>query len=121
MIGDPTPNNTGLFGTEIASDDLTPADIPGPDASEDELHGFAYTLNGYRVAGSVGRCGEIALSPNHESIDELRIAMFFHLRMLHHTNQGFDDFDAEHLRRLTGRIRELVQARDPGRKDGRQR
>lgn len=98
-------------GAYIASSDLTPADIPSPEASRVELVAFAQSLNGYRAAGNISRCGEISRAPNRNSIEDLRIAMFMHLRTCHHANMEIDDRDVDHLRSLADRVRELVDAR----------
>lgn len=97
--------------SSFASSELAPADVPGPEASRSELVAFALSLNGYRAAGNIRRCGEISKLPSRNSIDELRVAMFMHLRACHHANMEIDDRDVHHLRSLADRIRELVVAK----------
>lgn len=95
------------FGPYLPTSELTPADVPAADGPLDPIISFAYTLNGYWVAGSVGRCAEIAKAPDWDSVEELRIAMFFDLRVAHHVGE---DFGGAVLRRLVGRVGELVGA-----------
>ena len=95
------------FGPYIPTSELTPADVPAADGPLDPIISFAYTMNGYWVTGSFRRCAEIAMAPDWDSVEELRIAMFFDLRAAHHAGDGIE---GAILRRLVGRVGELVGA-----------
>lgn len=92
----------------MRSTNLKLSDVPGDHASVDQVFDFACSVNGYELAGSHDRCVEIASSPDRNSIDELRIAMFFHLRALRHLGHDMDEYDEKLLRDHTSRIRELL-------------
>lgn len=62
--------------------------MPAADGPLDPIISFAYRLNGYWVAGSFRRCAEIAEAPDWDSVEELRIAMFFDVRAAHHVGEG---------------------------------
>ena len=96
-----------MFNMETA--DLTLAMIP--DADEEQLREFARTFSGYTRAGSFARCAEIARSPDHDSIDELRITLFYRYRALRHTGAPVTEEWIRDIRGIVGRIRELVAAR----------
>ena len=93
------------FASDLPTSELTPADVPAVNASLDPIISFAYTLNGYWVAGSFRRCAEIAEALDWDSVEELRIATFFDLLVAHHVG---DEFGGAVLRRLVGRVGELV-------------
>lgn len=98
----------------IPSDELTPADIPAPDASWSEICKFAHTCDGYELAGDnrgdEGAAARIANDRTRpKSLDELRISLFFEFRADHF---GFRDFagspDGVYVRRLVEDIRAAV-------------
>ncbi len=95
------------FAPYLPTSELTPADVPAADGPLDPIISFAYTLNGYWVAGSFQRCADFAEAPDWDSVEELRIAMFFSVRAAHHVG---DEFGGAVLRRLVGRVGELVGA-----------
>ena len=78
----------------------------------DQLFDFAASINGYDLAGGFHEYVEIASSPNRNSVDELRIAMFFHLRALRHSGEDLDVDDVKLLREYTARIREILVERE---------
>ncbi len=92
----------------MSSTNLKLSDVPGDHASVGQLIGFACSMNGYEVAGGFHECADIAEAPNRNSVDELRIAMFFHLRAIRHGGQEMDEGDVKLLRDHTSRIRELL-------------
>jgi hypothetical protein len=81
--------------------------VPAADGPLDPIISFAYTLNGYWVAGSLRRCAEIAEAPDWDSVEELRIAMFFSVRAARHVGE---EVGGAALRRLVGRVWELMGA-----------
>lgn len=99
----------------IPSDRLTPADVPGPDASWSAICKFAHSIDGYELAGEdddagAGACARIANDRTRpKSLDELRISLFFEFRADHF---GFRDFagspDGVYVRRLVEDIRAAV-------------
>jgi len=88
------------------------SDVPGENATADELFEFARNFDGYRAAGGGHECGRIAQSPDLNSITELRIAMFFTLRAIRHCGDDFGPPDEAMFRDYTARIRALLVAGD---------
>lgn len=97
---------------EIPTKDLTIEDVPGEYADFEDLRWFAHSLGGYRAAGSAKRCFEIARSPNPESLEELRIALFFEYRAQRHQGGVETDQWQQHIRDIVRNIRRLVAERD---------
>jgi len=91
--------------------------VPGPNAGPLELAEFGQTINGYEAAGSFERCAEIYESPDWDSVEQLRIALFFLFRSIRHSGFPPDDDEEREIQGLVGRIRELVGKGEPGRCD----
>ncbi len=67
------------------------SDVPEADASSGVISRFAHQIDGYGLAGSFERCAEISGNPDPDSIEELRIALFFHYRSRRHTGEEETD------------------------------
>lgn len=93
--------------------DLTPADIPSPDAPLEELADFAASIDGYALAGSLHACAAIAADPDPSSILDQRLDLYFHFRAMRHCDDWPEtESDLAPIRAIVTRIRELVTARD---------
>lgn len=76
------------FGhSEIPSEDLALADIPGPEARWTEILDFALTFDGYEYWGSLERCAEVANARAHGTLDCLRTCLFFEQRSWRHADE----------------------------------
>jgi hypothetical protein len=116
----------------IHSQDLTPADLPGPDAAWEAVQRFALTFDGYehaepryRPGDPTGSCrqlhddviaaiGGAEVAPESVTLDDLRAALFFIARRVRWgTWDGVPtDEDLERARRLIGCIRRRLRARN---------
>jgi hypothetical protein len=76
----------GRRPTLIANADLSPQDIPAPDAGWATIGSFALTFDGYDHWGSIKACGEVANAAMAafverraltDSLTELRTCLFF--------------------------------------------
>lgn len=93
---------------EIPNADLTPADIPPPDAGWFEIGNFALTFNGYKISGD--QCAEIANAQRHDSLTDLRTCLFFEQRRWRHFGQEPEGKALEYIRGVVEKIRERVAA-----------
>jgi len=93
------------------------ADVPAPDASEDEIQRFALTTNGYERLGTFDRCATLANSALEvwrreqllpETLGELRCCLFFEQRRWRHFGYPFDDETLAYVRALIAKIRDLL-------------
>lgn len=91
---------------EITNDDLRATDLPGDDASLQELISFAHTFNGYARWGSLERCAEVK---DHSSLDNLRTCLFFEARRWRHYGTDPDPETLAYWRLLVSKIRQFVQ------------
>jgi hypothetical protein len=96
---------------EIANPDLTPADIPPPDADWGTVVKFALSYNGFQRWGSFGKCAKIANSKRHGSLDELRTCLFFEQRRWNHFGHIPDEKAMAYIRGVVEKIRAAVLAR----------
>lgn len=102
------PNPIGNF-------ELTLADVPGPDASLDEIWLFALTFDGYGHCGSFGDCAEIANARRHDSLTNIRVCLFFEQRRWRHFGTEPESEDLAYFRYLVELIRgyvDLMQLRN---------
>ncbi len=95
---------------EIANSDLTPADIPPPDADWESVGEFALTFNGFHRWGSFKECARIANAELHESLDELRTCLFFEQRRWQHYGDEPDEEAMAYIRGVIEKIRAAVRA-----------
>ena len=86
------------------------SDVPEADADYGVINRFAHRVDGYTMAGSFERCTGISGNPDRDSIEELRIALFFHYRSRRHTGEEETDRDIAYVRGLVARIRELISS-----------
>ena len=84
------------------------SDVPSPDADLQEIIEFAHTMNGYDWAGSFETCADIANSPNEDSIDELRAALFFFFRSMRHSGEEETEDDIRYIHRTLDRMRHIL-------------
>ncbi len=109
----------------IANADLSPQDIPAPDADWKTVGLFALTFDGFDHWGSVKACGEVANAAMvafverralPDSLTELRTCLFFEQRRYHHMGGTPDGVHMEYVRALVEAIRERLRPteRTPG-------
>ena len=92
---------------------LRRADIPPPKADLNSIIEFAHTMDGYEWAGSFEKCAEIAKSPNEDSIDELRAALFFFFRSMRHSGEPATKDDIRYIHRTLDRLRRILDSAEP--------
>ena len=99
---------------EIANADLTPGDIPSPDADWHQVCRFALTFNGYDHWGSFGDCAEIGdrwaeayanRQALPDSLTDLRTCLFFEQRRWRHYGWDPDEQAMRYIRALVDAIR----------------
>jgi hypothetical protein len=103
---------------EIPNRDLTPEDIPAPDADYYDVIGeFALTFNGYddypntcgdianRALEQYGACGAVP-----DSLSELRACLFYEQRRWRHFGEDLDSDALEYVHALIDAIRAKVAA-----------
>jgi hypothetical protein len=104
---------------EIENAELSPQDIPAPDADWNSIVSFALTFDGYDHWGSVSACGEVANAAAiafterralPDSLTELRTCLFFEQRRAQHIGGVPDGGTMEYLYALVEAIREKVLA-----------
>jgi hypothetical protein len=101
----------------IGNRDLTEADLPGNDADWEQWEGlasFAATFNGYEHWGSDEKFFDVALSAmsrpfNELTLTELRTALFYLYRALHHDDMYVTPDDTARGRALIVEIRDRVR------------
>lgn len=94
---------------DLAAESLRQEDVPGEDASWQEIQDFALTYDGYAAHGSLEGVEAVVRRGDPTTIPELRTCLFYQQRSWR--NQGFDP-DAEsmeHIRGLVRRLRELAR------------
>ena len=105
--------NRGTEDGLIASEDLSPTDVPSDDAPREVLETFCLTFDGYqgerysfadlfRRADLIERRGL-----KNATLDELRSAAFILQRNLHGTSQGDDVADAPTVTRIRRLVAEI--------------
>ena len=109
-----------VTGSRLISNlDLSPGDIPGPDADYQSIVSFALTFDGYDHWGSVKACGEVANAALEafverralpDSLTDLRTCLFFEQRRHQHEGRTPEGLLMEYVRALVGAIRERVLA-----------
>lgn len=92
----------------IDSRDLKLRQVPREDADIDRLCRFAHTIDGYEVAGSMDAAERIARNPDPESLDELRVGLFYRFRSLRHSMDGESEEDIMYFREMIRGIRALL-------------
>lgn len=95
--------------SEIANNDLTPDDIPSPDAEWDEIQEFALTFNGYEFWGSFEKCADMANARRRGSPSEIRTCLFFEQRRWRHFGEDPDAEAMIYIRELVDQIRARVE------------
>lgn len=97
----------------IATNALTRAHVPGPDAPDVEVIRFAQTRNGYHAVGGEARAlgayvARLEAQPlDALSLDDLRILLFARQRAHYFEGGGWPDGDPlmDEMRKLTAVIR----------------
>ncbi|MGC1780175.1 MAG: hypothetical protein WBB34_19745 [Xanthobacteraceae bacterium] len=87
---------------------LTRAQIPGENATWQEIGQFALTFDGYAEWGSLERCAEIANGRRNETLAELRTCLFFEQRRWNHFGHSPDAKTMEYIQGLLAAMREKV-------------
>ena len=90
----------------IDTEKLTLDDLPSADADVHEIFRFALTINGYEIAGSFGDCADIANEPRHDTLEHLRMCLFFEQRRWRHFGVNPDGEDLAYIRELVVKMRE---------------
>lgn len=95
-----------------ANHHLTLENIPGEDASWDEINLFAHWFDGYAASGSFDQCAAIARERRHDTLTELRTCLFFEARSWRHGGEDLDDQAMSYIRDVIRQIRAKVAAGD---------
>ncbi len=103
----------------LPDEDLTPADVPEPDAPWNDIAAFGHRFHAYRVAGSLDRVAKLTLETHDawsasgtlpQDLTRLRVALFHTVRAI--GSDAPPDPDTERWSRaLTGAIRRHVASR----------
>lgn len=76
----------------VPDDQLRPSDVPGPDATWDEISVFGHGYHAYKVAGSLQRVAALTVEAHDawiadgtlpDSLPRLRLALFHTVRATH--------------------------------------
>ena len=92
----------------ITNSDLTPEDIPAPEAEWPDIWTFALSFNGYEHWGSFEVCGAIANERRHQTLTDLRTCLFFEQRRWRHFGEYPDGEDALYIRNIVREIRTRI-------------
>jgi hypothetical protein len=104
----------------IANADLRVEDVPGIDASWEDVRDFAVTFDGYDYTGSLEVLSDLARrthaayksnSSLKGSLDDLRAALFFEQRKEHWTDCTFEGDALRYIRALLAAIAERLEGR----------
>lgn len=95
-----------------ANHDLTLDDIPGVDASWNEINLFAHRFDGYAASDSIERCAAIASERRHDTLTELRTCLFFEARSWRHGGEDPDEQAMPYISDVIRQIRTKVTAGD---------
>ena len=98
--------------TEITTPSLASHHIPADNADLDELIQFAHTFDGFRYAGSLEACAEIANNRRFGSVGDIRAALFFEARRCRHYGEDPNDEVLRYWRSLVEMIRLRIQQID---------
>jgi hypothetical protein len=93
----------------IANSNLGIDDIPGVDATLQEIGRFARTFNAYEHWGSFAECAQVANSKRHATLSELRTCLFFEQRRWNHFGSEPDPEAQVYWRTLVRMIRAKVE------------
>ena len=96
----------------MTDNELNISDLPGEDASSDELRAFAGDFDGYGAAGGLHEAAGIARAPSMDSITEMRIAKYFAVRAMRHCDDDFGPDEPAQFREYVARIREILLERE---------
>ena len=96
---------------EIENSELTPDQIPGPDAGWWAISDFALTYDGY-VKHPNEECALIANERRHETLDDLRTCLFYEQRRWHWQDELPSGEYLKYFRFLVRAIREKVENRN---------
>ena len=99
---------------EIANQEVTLTDVPGPNVDWDTIAEFALTFDGYKAWGSFEKCAEIANAQRQETLTQVRTCLFFEQRRWRHFGEEPDKDAMEYIRGVVEKIRSRVAAADVG-------
>jgi hypothetical protein len=85
-------------------------DLPGPSASWSEISEFALTFDGYAEAESFENAARIANERRCESLQDLRMCLFFEQRRFRHFGHDPEGDDLRYVAGLVDKIREYISS-----------
>jgi hypothetical protein len=85
-------------------------DLPDPNASWSEISEFSLTFDGYAEAGSFENAARIANERRCESLQDLRMCLFFEQRRFHHFGYDPEGEDLRYVAGLVDKIREYISS-----------
>jgi len=103
---------------EIPNDELSDDNLPGPEADWRDISYFALSYDGYSRLGSTKNCGKLANAAKArfeesgavpDSMDDLRVCLFFEQRRWHHFGQHPDGDTLIYIHALMDAIREKAK------------
>lgn len=92
----------------ISNEELSAADVPGPESDWLSISAFALSFDGYAFHGSFERRAEIANARRADSLDDVRTCLFFEQRRWRHFGESPDDEAMAYIRTLIEHIRKRV-------------
>lgn len=84
------------------------SDIPSLDADWETISDFAITFDGYEASGSIEACTKIANEKKHDSLDNLRICLFFEQRKWRWNDENPDAEAMIYIRSVLEKMRVLL-------------
>lgn len=91
-------------------DTLTESDVPSPDADWETISNFAILYDGYEACGSIEACAEIAKAQKHDTLENLRICLFYEERKWRWQEEEPDERSRRYIYSLVEKIRAFVKA-----------
>jgi len=113
----PTANIFGVL--DIENVDLTPDQLPAPDARWGEIAHFGLSYDGYKHESASRPCADSANAARDEyrerevlpdSLDALRSCLFYEQRRYHHFGEPPDEWSLGYIHALLEAIRRRVAA-----------
>jgi hypothetical protein len=87
---------------------LVLSDIPSPVANWEVISDFAVSYDGYKACGSLEACAEIANAKKHDSLENLRICLFYEQRKWRWNDENPDVEAMIYIRSILEKIRVLL-------------
>lgn len=95
----------------IDTEELSLEDLPSDDADIHEIFRLALTFDGYAADGSFAACAEIANERVHDTIEHLRMCLFFEQRRWRHMGWDPSGEALEEIHELVAEMRRRLKQR----------